>query len=113
MQSPKTWRELLGAIISDPAEEQRLIALMGIRPITLLRWVQNKSVPRPYFLHQLLNALPQHRDIFLPLLEKEFPGFAEQLEDEIPQEISASPCMALVAPRRPTPQTIPAMATST
>lgn len=90
MQSPRTWRELLGAIISDPGEEQRLIDMMGIRPITLLRWVQNKSVPRPYFLRQLLNALPQHRDIFLPLLEKEFPGFAEKLEDEIPQEISAS-----------------------
>lgn len=90
MQSPKTWRELLGTIISDPGEEQRLIDMMGIRSITLLRWVQNKSEPRPYFLRQLLNALPQHRDVFLPLLEKEFPGFAEKIEDDIPKEISAS-----------------------
>jgi len=91
MQTPKTWRELLGAIISDPGEEQRLIAMMGIRLITMLRWVQNKSVPRPYFLRQLLNALPQHHDLLLSLLEKEFPGFAEQLlEEEVPQEIAAS-----------------------
>src|SRR6266851_1330869 len=62
MQSPKTWRQLLGTIVSDPQEEQRLIDIMGIRPITLVRWVQNKSEPRPYFLRQLLDALPQHGD---------------------------------------------------
>jgi hypothetical protein len=90
MQSPKTWRQLLGTIISDPQEEQRLIDIMGIRPITLVRWVQNKSEPRPYFLRQLLDALPQHRDSLLPLLEKEFPGFSELVEDELPKEIASS-----------------------
>src|SRR5229473_618160 len=90
MQSPKTWRQLLGTIVSDPQEEQRLIDIMGIRPITLVRWVQNKSEPRPYFLRQLLDALPQHRDSLLPLMEKEFPGFSEMVEDDLPKEIASS-----------------------
>ncbi len=90
MQSPNTWRELLGTIISDPQEERRLIDLMGIRPITLLRWVQNKTEPRPYFLRQLLDALPQYRDSLLPLMEKEFPGVSGLVEDEVPKEIAAS-----------------------
>jgi hypothetical protein len=90
MQTPNTWRELLGTIISDPQEERRLIDLMGIRPITLLRWVQNKTEPRPYFLRQLLDALPQYRDSLLPLMEKEFPGVSELVEDEVPKEIAAS-----------------------
>jgi hypothetical protein len=90
MQSPNTWRELLGTIISDPQEERRLIDLMGIRPITLLRWVQHKTEPRPYFLRQLLDALPQYRDSLLPLMEKEFPGVSELVEDEVPKEIAAS-----------------------
>src|SRR5690349_9462387 len=90
MQSPQTWRELLGTIISDSQEEQRLIDIIGIRPITLLRWVHNKSEPRPYFLRQLLDALPQYRDSLLPLIEKEFPGFSELVEDEVPKEIAAA-----------------------
>ncbi len=71
-------------------EEQRLIDIMGIRPITLVRWMQNKSEPRPYFLRQLLDALPQHRDSLLPLIMKEFPGFSETVEDDLPKEIASS-----------------------
>src|SRR5260370_34758392 len=73
--------------MSEPQEERRVIDLMGIRPITLLRWVQNKTEPRPYFLRQLLDALPQYRDSLLPLMEKEFPGVSELVEDEVPKEI--------------------------
>src|SRR5258706_14693001 len=96
MQAAKTWRELLGSILRDAQEEQRLIDMLGVRPITLARWVQQKSDPRPYFLRQLLAALPQQREFLLPLIEQEFPGFAETVDEEaVPREI-ASPFYAQV-----------------
>jgi hypothetical protein len=91
MQVAKTWRELLGSILRDAQEEQRLIDLLGVRPITLSRWVQQKSDPRPYFLRQLLAALPQQRELLLPLIEQEFPGFAETVDEEAaPREIASA-----------------------
>jgi hypothetical protein len=90
MHEPRTWRELLGHIISDPKEEQRLVEALGIRSITLTRWVKNKAEPRPYFLRQLLHALPQHHVLLLALIEEEFPGFSETLGDDVPKELPSA-----------------------
>src|SRR5258706_11335326 len=74
MQAAKTWRELLGSILRDAQEEQRLIDMLGVRPITLARWVQQKSDPRPYFLRQLPAALPPPRAFPLAPTHHGFPG---------------------------------------
>ena len=84
----QTWRDLLGKIISEPPEKQRIADELGMSPITLDRWVNNQSDPRPQNLRRLLNALPRYREILLDLICEEYPEFAaEELEDtarEIP-----------------------------
>ena len=58
MQKPPTWRELLGSIIRDPQERQRIASDLGVRTITLMRWANGESNPRLQTLHQLLGVLP-------------------------------------------------------
>src|SRR5437764_782575 len=92
MQEPPTWRELLGKIIADPHERQRIASELGVNPITLIRWVNKESKPRPQNLRQLLNALPEHQALLLELIAEEFEGFspstveneAEDAQQEIP-----------------------------
>src|SRR5579884_40742 len=94
MQVPTTWRELLGKIIQDSQERQRIANELSVNPITLSRWVSGESKPREQNLRQLLNALPQQRGLLLELVVEEFPelaGFAqdgaiENLSQEIPSE---------------------------
>ena len=76
MDTSQTWRELLGKIIQDPQERQRIVTELGVNPLTLTRWVSGQSNPRPQNLHQLLNALPQYREVLLELIKKEFTDFA-------------------------------------
>ena len=76
MYQPETWRDLLRSIISEPHEKQRLSELLGVRAITLTRWISKESDPRPQNLRNLLNALPQHREQLLDLIRDE-PGFEE------------------------------------
>jgi len=87
---PQDWRELLGKIISDPAEKQRIAQELGVRTITLTRWVSRESDPRPQNLRRLLNVLPEHRELLLELISEEFEDFsAGVLEDsskDIPSE---------------------------
>jgi GAF domain len=69
MQNPKTWRELLGHIIEDPVERNRIASVLEVTPFTLIRWVKSDSMkPRPQNLHRLLLALPAYRDTLLELL---------------------------------------------
>lgn len=72
MEQPGTWRKLLGEVIRDPQEKQRIADELGINPITLIRWVKGLSNPRLYSLRQLLNAIPQRRQVLLPLIAEEF-----------------------------------------
>lgn len=88
----QTWRELLGMIISDPKERQRLIDALGVTSITLTRWVSGESDPRPQNLRHLLSVLPQQREHFVELLKKErgLGEFVNPLPDETsPGEIPA------------------------
>lgn len=72
MQKLSSWRELLEAIINTPAERERIAKAVGVRSITLTRWVNGESVPRAQNLRQLLRALPkEYQDEFRELLERE------------------------------------------
>ncbi len=41
-----SWHELLGRIISDPQEKQRVVNELGINPITLNRWIKGEVISR-------------------------------------------------------------------
>ncbi len=72
MQKLSSWRALLEAIINTPAERERIARAVGVRSITLTRWIQGTSVPRAQNLRQLLRALPkEYQDEFRVLLERE------------------------------------------
>jgi transcriptional regulator with XRE-family HTH domain len=85
------WRETLGKIIRVSQERQRIADELGIKPITLLRWVTGESNPRPQNLRLLFHVLPEYRQQFLEFLQAEFgASFVEEInEDAIPYEIPA------------------------
>ncbi len=85
MHEAKTWRELLRNSIENPQERQRIARELDINPLTLIRWVNGESDPRPQNLRRLLQALPQQRQHLILLIEQEFPGFSERMPDEAKQ----------------------------
>ncbi|MBV9689707.1 MAG: hypothetical protein JO202_08335, partial [Ktedonobacteraceae bacterium] len=91
MQNSQTWRELLGHIIKDPWERQRLATALKVNTVTLSRWVSGDAKPRQYNLSMLIKIFPAHREQFMTLVAKEFPGFVllEQGDSQPEQEISA------------------------
>jgi transcriptional regulator with XRE-family HTH domain len=92
MQQPNTWRELLTFILNDPRERQRLADELGIRTITLNRWLSGETAPRPQNMRHLLNALPQYRDQLLDLLrlEKGFEDLTTTIDDDSAKEIPSA-----------------------
>ena len=81
MQTPSTWRELLGNVIRDPLERRRIAGELNVNPVTLTRWVNQESEPRPSNLGKLLQALPQYSDVLRELFEEELGrDFAQVLE---------------------------------
>lgn len=95
MEEPKTWRELLGQVTSEPREKQRVAEALGINPITLTRWVTYKSNPRPDNLRPLLNVLPSYRKQFAALIAREYPHIfhevasANDIQPDIPSAFYA------------------------
>ena len=87
-KEPKDWRELLEWIASDPVGMQRLVQSLGVRDITIKRWVKKESDPRPQNLRRLLIALPEYRERFVDLIPLEFEDFADFSLDDPHQEIS-------------------------
>jgi hypothetical protein len=97
MHPPKTWREVLGDLITSNQERQRLAGILGVNPVTLTRWAAGESYPRQHSLGQLLDLLPpQHREAFLASIADEFPSFSPTLvldapiQTEIPSLFYAS-----------------------
>jgi hypothetical protein len=90
MKEPETWRELLGWIISDQQERQRIAETAGINPVTLIRWATNKSNPRLDNLRPLLSALPQYHQQLVRLIAVEYP-----------QVLSATPVLTEITPEIP------------
>ncbi|HLZ61809.1 MAG TPA: GAF domain-containing protein [Ktedonosporobacter sp.] len=91
MQEAQTWRALLGTIIRDTKEKQRIIDELGITAITLTRWINGNSDPRPQNLRHLVTILPQYREQLLDLLRDEgLKEFSEHIQEtaikEIPSE---------------------------
>ncbi len=90
-----TWRELLGHIIEDPAERNRIASELEITPFTLMRWTKSDSMkPRPQNLHRLLQSLPAYRDALLALLPADLAlsiqnDTFDESETEIPSEFYA------------------------
>ena len=76
-----TWRELLKSLTSDPQEQQRVTETLGINAMTLRRWINNETNPRPQNLRLLLNALPHHRRQLVTLLAVEFPTFKRETNE--------------------------------
>src|SRR2546427_3481405 len=109
MQKVSSWRDLLQSLLSTPAERDRLAAALGVRSITLARWMQSESIPRPDNLRQLLFALPpQFQDQFRSLLEQEgLPSPLSLEEERTPlQEIPFSFVKEVFATRATTPDSM-------
>lgn len=87
MQQIGSWRELLSQVIERPAERERIAMECSIRSITLTRWINGESIPRPQNLQALLKALPpQYQEQFRELLAED--GFMPLATKE--QEYSVS-----------------------
>lgn len=80
------WRELLGNIISDSEERERIAHEVGVHPVTLMRWVSGETSPRSHNLRQLLRTVPkQYRVPLSALLEHTPipPGF--EIDQPVPE----------------------------
>ena len=103
MQEAQTWRKLLGTIISNSKEKQRIAEELGVKPITLTRWVTEESDPRPHNLRLLLTVLPGQREQLLDLIRKEEgrEEFSDTIKDDaskdIPSEFYSSVFMSLAS----------------
>lgn len=85
MKEIKTWRELLGEIISNSLEKQRIAQALKINPVTLSRWSSGHTKPRYDNIRLLLEALPQQRKQLAELLADDFPQlFNEQTSQDMP-----------------------------
>jgi hypothetical protein len=74
MEDVKTWRDLLKVVVSDTRERQRIAGVLNVNPVTLARWIGEKSNPRLDHLRPLINAMPhQHRQQLAELIAREFP----------------------------------------
>lgn len=69
----QNWRELLGELTRASSERQRIANAIGINPVTITRWVTNRSSPRIENVRQLLDACPQRREQLAVLIQEEFP----------------------------------------
>ena len=89
MQETHTWRTLLGTILQDVQERQRIATELGINSMTLIRWASNETKPRVQNLQQLLRALPvKYRHTMIELLTAEFPAFALPLKGPMDEDSS-------------------------
>lgn len=91
-QQPRTWREFLAGIIADTREKKRIADELGIGTRTLDRWAHG-SVPRSSrLLSQLVETLPQHRELLTELIRRDpefadfspVPVFIEKTPEELP-----------------------------
>jgi len=76
LPEPRTWRELLATLITDPGERQRIAMASGIGEVTLRRWAKNVTPPRTYTLRPLVIALAGYEELITRLILQEFPTFS-------------------------------------
>ncbi len=95
MQQAGSWRELLSECLPGPQERQRLATALGVRSVTLSRWISGESLPRSQHLRQLVAAIPSHhRKEFIALLERDIPGVSIGISAEagvpVPRSVRAT-----------------------
>lgn len=74
-----TWQDLLGELIANGRERQRLSAATQVQSITLVRWANRISVPQKFNIVNLLKALPPKvAPTFLALAITDFPELARE-----------------------------------
>lgn len=81
MPEPQSWRTVLGTLIKEPRQRQKIASELGVDPTTLTRWVEKKSSPRLESLRHLLSILPQQRALLLPLIGQEFPEISSGVSE--------------------------------
>lgn len=83
------WREFFGRYITDVQERQRIANELNVTPVTLTRWANGISNPRPQNLRHLLRAMPHHyRSHLIELISEEYPDIVLSLSND--QERDAS-----------------------
>ncbi len=91
MPEAQSWRSVLGSLIRDSSQKQKISSELGVDPLTLTRWVEKKSNPRLAKLRRLLKILPEQRALLLPSIVQEFPDIADGSGEEIlPEEIPSA-----------------------
>ncbi len=73
MEDILTWRTLLREVIRSSQERQLIAQVLDVNPVTLMRWANNTSNPRPETLRALPDAVPASRQKFILLIEQEYP----------------------------------------
>jgi hypothetical protein len=82
MAEQQSWRTLLREVIATPGERDRLAAELTLNPMTLVRWVNGETEPRPRNLLLLRKYLPQqYRPQFEQLVKAEYPELVFSSED--------------------------------
>jgi len=89
MQEHSSWRILLGQLIHDPQERNRIANELGINPATLVRWAHNETNPRPQNLAQLLKVVASaNRQKLQESIAEEFPEFGIKINEDIVEDTS-------------------------
>jgi hypothetical protein len=89
MQEPSSWRALLGQLIHDPQERNRIANELGINPATLVRWSHNETNPRPQNLSQLLKVVASaNRQKLQESIAEEFPEFGIKVNEDFIEDTS-------------------------
>jgi transcriptional regulator with XRE-family HTH domain len=101
------WRDLLKEIISNHGERDRLAIEIGVNPLTLTRWANGETEPRPQNLQQLLQALAiEHRTSLLALLQEEHSGLTPAVLSASPTELSIEFVRKVLETRATTPDSL-------
>ncbi len=92
MDETQKWRELLGDILHDAKEKQRVAKQLKLNPLTLTRWINGDATPRPYNLRLLLKVLPQYRTSLLEMMPAAWKSTLDSppIVDEPLDEISSA-----------------------
>ncbi len=69
-QEPRRWREILGVIISNSDERQRLTRILQVQPYVLMHWVYGEASPTAQELRRLLAVLPEHSELLTPSINE-------------------------------------------
>lgn len=93
-QQPRTWRQFLAEIIANSKEKQRISRELDVGPRTLERWVLGATPRSNRLMSQLVDALPQHRELLTELIRRDsrYANFSPVVVslDETPRELAAS-----------------------